>query len=106
MPPGEPPLDPLQLRLLPLADRFMWLMLSRPGGLSLRTSWVTPATLALALTIAPLATAAGVAAILVGVLSSLPLVAAGVGSLLVAIGAGSLGMFGVRQRLLVKSSQR
>jgi hypothetical protein len=32
-----------------VADLFMSLMLSRPGGLSLRSSWVTPATLWLAL---------------------------------------------------------
>lgn len=30
------------------ADAFMALMLSRPGGLSLRTTWVTPATMLLA----------------------------------------------------------
>jgi hypothetical protein len=31
-----------------VADLFMGLMLSRPGGLSLRNAWVTPATLLLA----------------------------------------------------------
>jgi hypothetical protein len=27
-----------------VADLFMWLMWSRPGGLSLRNTWVTPST--------------------------------------------------------------
>jgi hypothetical protein len=33
--------------VLPLADAFMILMLSRPGSGSLRSTWVTPATLLL-----------------------------------------------------------
>ena len=33
--------------VLVVADLFMGLMLSRPGRLSLRTTWVTPATLLL-----------------------------------------------------------
>jgi hypothetical protein len=36
-------------------DLFMGVMLSRPGGLSLRNSWVTPATLGLAGLFAPAA---------------------------------------------------
>lgn len=34
--------------LVAVADLFMGLMLSRPGGLSLRSVWVTPGTLLLA----------------------------------------------------------
>ncbi len=34
--------------VLAIADMFMGLMLSRPGGLSLRSAWVTPGTLLLA----------------------------------------------------------
>lgn len=34
--------------VLTVADLFMGLMMSRPGRLSLRTSWVTPGTLLLA----------------------------------------------------------
>ena len=51
VPKDAPRLDAWQLRLLPLADLFMGLMWSRPGGLSLRTTWVTPATLGLALAV-------------------------------------------------------
>ncbi len=40
-----PPLDCTQSRLLPIADAFMMLMLSRPGGGSLRTTRVTLATI-------------------------------------------------------------
>jgi len=42
-----PPLPQLGRLLLPLADLFMILLLSRPQSGSLRTTWVTPATLAL-----------------------------------------------------------
>jgi hypothetical protein len=38
-----------------VADLFMGLMLSAPGGLSLRTAWVTPATLLLTCLYAPIA---------------------------------------------------
>jgi hypothetical protein len=38
-----------------IADLFMSLMISRPNGLSLRDSWVTPATLWLAALYAPAA---------------------------------------------------
>ncbi len=38
-----------------IGDLFMALMLSRPAGLSLRNSWVTPATLWLASLFAPMA---------------------------------------------------
>ena len=51
VPKDAPPLDAWQLRLLPAADRFMALMWSRPGGLSLRTTWVTPATIWLGLAV-------------------------------------------------------
>jgi hypothetical protein len=39
------------------ADLFMALMLSRPGGLSLRTTWVTPGTLLLGAVFTPVAAA-------------------------------------------------
>ncbi len=44
------PVPPTSRRMAPVvatADLFMGLMLSRPGGLSLRGAWVTPATLLL-----------------------------------------------------------
>jgi len=44
-----PPLPWLGRMVLPLADLFMILMASRPRSGSLRTTWVTPATVGLCL---------------------------------------------------------
>jgi hypothetical protein len=101
VPAGSPPLDAIQLRLLPLADTVMWLMFSRPGGLSLRTTWVTPATIWLCTAVACTAALLGFAAAWYGLSAGhvLPLV----GGLLAMIGAtGCCGVavYGVRQRLL------
>lgn len=48
--PQEPPLPPrgAARRLLPVADLFMLVLLSRPPGGTLATTWVTKATLFLA----------------------------------------------------------
>jgi hypothetical protein len=66
------------------ADMFMALMLSRPGGLSLRTSWVTPATLWLASLFAPAALIVAVLLLIGGgwlsLVASVVLVAIAVGS--------------------------
>src|SRR5260370_2394807 len=67
VPKHPPPIDHWQLRLLPLADLFMGLMWSRPGGLSLRTTWVTPATLGLGLAVILLVGMPGVGAIVYGI---------------------------------------
>src|SRR5439155_20792079 len=45
VPKGLPPLDLVQVGLLPLAAFFMGVVWSRLGGLSLRSTLVTPATL-------------------------------------------------------------
>ena len=66
VPKDAPPLDIWQLRLLPLADLFMGLMWSRPGGLSLRTTWVTPATLGLAVAVVIVVGIPGLGAIAYG----------------------------------------
>ena len=50
-----------------MADLFMGLMWSRPGGLSLRTTWVTPATLALAAAVVLFAGLGGLGGIAYGV---------------------------------------
>ncbi|HET9849646.1 MAG TPA: hypothetical protein VFR68_13945 [Candidatus Dormibacteraeota bacterium] len=101
VPEGAPPVDRFQLRLLPAADLFMGLMLSRPGGLSLRTAWVTPATIALAGAGFVVVGVPGIAALVAGVAErNLLLVGAGVVGLLVAGGAGAVALFGIRQRLL------
>jgi len=59
-----PPPGWLAAATLPLADGFMRVMLSRPAGGSLRTTWVTPATAWLVLA------TCGVAAALAAVLAA------------------------------------
>ena len=101
VPKDAPPLDAWQLRLLPLADLFMGLMWSRPGGLSLRTTWVTPATLGLAVAVILVVGLPGLGAALYGIANRQLLVAVG-GLIAVAlgIGAGAVALYGIRQRRL------
>jgi hypothetical protein len=99
VPEGQPPLDRLQLRLLPLVDLVMGLMWSRPGGLSLRTTWVTPATIALGTAVALVV---GVGGILAAVYSAaggnaLALVV-GVAGWGLGLGSGAVAFYGIRQR--------
>jgi hypothetical protein len=101
VPTDAPPLDAWQLRLLPLADLFMGLMWSRPGGLSLRTTWVTPATLGLAVAVVVIVGIPGLGAIAYGITNRHLL--AGVGGLVAAvlgIGAAAVALYGIRQRRL------
>jgi hypothetical protein len=102
-----PPLDPWQLRLLPVADRFMALMWSRPGGLSLRTAWVTPATIWLGLAVVVALGVPGLGAIAYGIFSRQYLLAFG-GLIAVALGAGGgmVAVYGIRQRLLLRARGR
>lgn len=101
VPTYAPPLDAWQLRLLPLADLFMGLMWSRPGGLSLRTTWVTPATLGLALAVILVVGLPGLGAIAYGAANRQLLVLFGglVASAL-GIGAAAVALYGIRQRRL------
>ncbi len=101
VPKDVPPLDPWQLRLLPVADRFMALMWSRPGGLSLRTTWVTPATIWLALAVVVALGIPGLGAIAYGIATRQVLLAFG-GLIAAALGAGggTVAVYGIRQRLL------
>jgi hypothetical protein len=96
-----PPLDPWQLRLLPVADRFMALMWSRPGGLSLRTTWVTPATIGLGLAVVAVLGLPGLGVMAYGIATGQLLLAVG-GLLAVALGAGggTVALYGIRQRVL------
>lgn len=101
VPDRVPPVDKLQLRLLPLADLFMGLMWSRPRGLSLRTSWVTPATIGLALALVVLGAPAAVTAVFSGIRSGQPLLLAlGAACACFAIGAGIVALYGIRQRVI------
>lgn len=101
VPAGSPPLDSTQLRLLPLVDIFMWLMFSRPGGLSLRTTWVTPATIWLCSGVAVAAGLLGLLAASYGLSSGylLPLIG-GLFSIAAALGSAAVAFYGARQRLL------
>jgi len=99
VPEGTPPVDPWQLRLLPVADLFMGLMWSRPGGLSLRTTWVTPATIWLGITAIALVGLPGVGAIAYGLATGQGLFAAlGLFAIALAAGAGTVALYGIRQR--------
>jgi hypothetical protein len=105
VPKDAPPLDALQLRLLPLADLFMGLMWSRPGGLSLRTTWVTPATLGLALAVILVVGLPGLGAIVYGFANrQLLLVVGGLIATALGTGAGAVALFGIRQRSLRSSA--
>jgi hypothetical protein len=78
-----------------IADLFMGLMLSRPGGLSLRTAWVTPATLWLSVLFAP---AAAVLAVVLALDGGLAPVAAALVLALTATGSAAVGAVGIAQR--------
>jgi len=101
VPKDAPPLDAWQLRLLPVADRFMALMWSRPGGLSLRATWVTPATIWLGLAVLVALGIPGLGAVLFGVASRQVLVVLG-GLVAAALGSGggTVALYGIRQRRL------
>jgi hypothetical protein len=89
------------LRLLPVADRFMALMWSRPGGLSLRTTWVTPATIGLGLAVVLVLGLPGLGALAYGIATGQFLLALG-GLVAAALGAGggTVAIYGIRQRRL------
>lgn len=106
VPKETPPLDAWQLRLLPTADLFMGLMWSRPGGLSLRTTWVTPATLGLSVAVILAVGLPGIGAIAYGIGSRQALVVfGGLVAAALGIGAGTVALYGIRQRRLSASSR-
>ncbi len=95
--------DAMQQRLLPIADAVMIGMLSRPPSGSLRDARVTTATIALALGVALGVVALGAVLLL--------RVGAGLSALwllieaplaVVAAGCACLGVFGLRQRKLLR----
>jgi hypothetical protein len=74
----------------------MW---SRPGGLSLRTTWVTPATLGLALAVILIVGFPGLGAIVYGIANrQLLLLFGGAIGTALGIGAAAVALYGVRQR--------
>jgi hypothetical protein len=94
-----PPLPALVRLLIPPADLFMLAMISRPATGSLRTTWVTPASLQLGLVVGVVSLALAFFVLYRGFSGSGPLVVAG-GLLLVGlgIGAGSVAIVGAAQR--------
>jgi hypothetical protein len=101
VPTEAPPIDEWQLRLLPIADRFMALMWSRPGGLSLRTTWVTPATIALAAAVIVAVGLPGLGAIVYGIANrQILLTLGGLVAAVLGVGAAAVAVYGVRQRRL------
>jgi hypothetical protein len=93
----ERPVPPAGPRLGPVvwvADLFMSLMLSRPGGLSLRVAWVTPATLWLSVVCAP--ALAALAVVLVRSGSAVETVVAAA-LCLVAAGSAAVAVVGIAQ---------
>ncbi len=101
VPKEAPPIDDWQLRLLPVADRFMALMWSRPGGLSLRTTWVTPATIALAAAVIVALGLPGLGAVVYGIANRqvVPTLG-GLVAVVLGTGAAAVAVYGVRQRRL------
>jgi len=85
--------------VLPLADAFMLIMLSRPAAGSLRRVWVTPATLGLtgAVAVVGLAVTALLGARWAGGAAPIMLVAL-VACALVTAGAAAVALVGVDQR--------
>jgi hypothetical protein len=85
----------------------MAVMWSRPGGLSLRTTWVTPATIWLAAAVIVALGLPGLGALLYGIASRQVLLA--VGGLVAAMlgtGAAAVAVYGVRQRRLLRARDR
>jgi hypothetical protein len=90
-----PALGPRLGPVVSIADAFMAAAYSRPNGLSLRTSWVTPATLYLA---ASSALAALVLAVLLVGHGGAPSVIGAVVLVLGAVGSAAVVLVGAAQR--------
>lgn len=82
-------------RVVPLADLFMLLMVSRPRTGSLRNTWVTPATLWLCLAVVPIGVAAAVALFAAGGTAR---VAGGAAVAVLTAGAAAVAAVGIAQR--------
>ena len=82
----------------------MGLLWSRPNRLSLRSTWVTPATIALALAAAIFAGAGGIALGAFAVMTGkLVLLFAGIIGVPFGIACSVLALYGIRQRLIASS---
>lgn len=82
----------------------MALMWSRPGGLSLRTTWVTPATIWLGLAVVAALGVPSLGVIAYGIASGqVLLVLGGLVAATLGAGGGTVAVFGIRQRLLARA---
>lgn len=90
-----PELGPRLGPVVTVADAFMAATYSRPNGLSLRTSWVTPATLYLA---SLSALAAVVIAILLVDHGGVPAMIGALALVLAAVGSTAIVLVGAAQR--------
>lgn len=90
-----PPVSRGMTPVVAVADLFMGLMLSRPGGLSLRNAWVTPGTLILTCLCTPLAT---VLAVLLLIRGGWVWTLCAAALLVVATGSGAVATVGLSQR--------
>ncbi len=106
-PEALPPLPRRASFLLPVADLFMALMLSRPPGGSLRTARVTLATVWLSASVSVVVGIPGLWLIGYAIARPQPLLllpgllAAGLG-----LGSASLAVFGIRQRQVLAAHSR
>ncbi|HXA28722.1 MAG TPA: hypothetical protein VN193_08235 [Candidatus Angelobacter sp.] len=91
-----PPLPAAGRALLPLADGFMLVMLSRPQSGSLRDTWVTPATLWMCAALAVVGAAAGALALTAG--GTTPWLIAGIVAIALAAGGAAVATVGAMQR--------
>lgn len=101
VPATAPPFDRLQEKLLPAADFVMAIFWSRPGGLSLRTTWVTPATLVLASAVSAMSLLGALIVFRLALLGQSVVLAVGcVACGLLSAATGIVSLYGIRQRLL------
>src|SRR5476651_57419 len=89
-----PPAGRAMAPVVAVADLFMGLMLSRPGGLSLRSAWVTPGTLLLTALYTPVSV---ILAVLLLVRGGIWWVVCAVVLLLVGTGSAAVSAVGVFQ---------
>lgn len=95
-----PPLPGWVRPVVPLADLFMLLMVSRPRSGSLRRTWVTPATLAMCGGVAAGGAVVGAVLTAIGGSRGERLASCGgVALLLVAVGAAAVAVVGAAQRV-------
>lgn len=89
-----PPLPRWASAVLPLADLFMVLLVSRPPTGTLGTTWVTPSTLWLSAALLVLGVAGGGLLLPRSGLETL----AGAAAVLLGLGCGSIALVGLAQR--------